>query len=156
MNLFRSNATLKPLKAHKAGKRSELAAYSKKTLATLGTGSMKQAVQLPQGENINEWLAVNTVGQLNASHDTTHDDSQGAYSRFWSTASQSSHSLLPALSSWSLLIVVVQSSVQSFSLLCVVLCCALYCCECACQTSSTSCQCCTVPSVSCALSRAVL
>lgn len=64
MNLFRSNATLKPLKAHKAGKRSELAAYSKKTLATLGTGSMKQAVQLPQGENINEWLAVNTVGQF--------------------------------------------------------------------------------------------
>ena len=63
MNLFRSNATLKPLKAHKAGKRSELAAYSKKTLATLGTGSMKQAVQLPQGENINEWLAVNTVGR---------------------------------------------------------------------------------------------
>ena len=66
MNLFRSNATLKPLKAHK-GKRSELAAYSKKTLATLGTGSMKQAVQLPQGENLNEWLAVNTVGQTRAS-----------------------------------------------------------------------------------------
>jgi MOB kinase activator 1 len=65
MNLFKSNATLKPLKAHKAGKRSELSEYSKKTLATLGTGSMKEAVQLPPGENLNEWLAVNTVDFFN-------------------------------------------------------------------------------------------
>jgi hypothetical protein len=56
MNLFNRNATLKPLKAHKAGRRSELSDYSKKTLATLGTGgNMKQAVQLPPGENVNEW-----------------------------------------------------------------------------------------------------
>jgi hypothetical protein len=55
MNLFNRNATLKPLKSHKAGKRSELSEYSKKTLATLGTGSMRQAVMLPPGENLNEW-----------------------------------------------------------------------------------------------------
>ena len=90
MNLFRSNATLKPLKAHKAGKRSELAAYSKKTLATLGTGSMKQAVQLPQGENINEWLAVNTVGQA-----TPHSRAEQSRAEQSSITRHTAHCPLP-------------------------------------------------------------
>ncbi|ODQ50673.1 Sid2p-Mob1p kinase complex regulatory subunit Mob1 [Saitoella complicata NRRL Y-17804] len=29
--------------------------------ATLGSGNLKKAVQLPEGEDLNEWLAVNTV-----------------------------------------------------------------------------------------------
>ena len=68
MNLFNRHATLKPLKAHKAGKRSELSEYSKKTLATLGTGSMRQAVQLPPGENINEWSHTLTHTRTHTLH----------------------------------------------------------------------------------------
>ncbi len=34
--------------------------------ATLGTGNMLQAVALPEGEDLNEWLAVNTVDFYNA------------------------------------------------------------------------------------------
>jgi len=30
-------------------------------LATLGSGSMLQAVKLPKGEDVNEWLAVNST-----------------------------------------------------------------------------------------------
>jgi MOB kinase activator 1 len=29
--------------------------------ATLGSGNLKQAVQLPEGEDLNEWLAVNST-----------------------------------------------------------------------------------------------
>jgi hypothetical protein len=29
--------------------------------ATLGSGNLREAVRLPPGEDINEWLAVNTV-----------------------------------------------------------------------------------------------
>ncbi|CAG9464194.1 unnamed protein product [Pedinophyceae sp. YPF-701] len=34
--------------------------------ATLGSGNLKEAVRLPPGEDLNEWLAVNTVGFYNA------------------------------------------------------------------------------------------
>ena len=95
MNLFRSNATLKPLKAHKAGKRSELAAYSKKTLATLGTGSMKQAVQLPQGESLNEWLAVNTVGQWSTAQRSAAQHSTAQHSTAYSMLLSASPFSLP-------------------------------------------------------------
>lgn len=33
--------------------------------ATLGSGNLQQAVQLPEGEDLNEWLAVNTVDFFN-------------------------------------------------------------------------------------------
>ncbi|PKU78001.1 MOB kinase activator-like 1 [Dendrobium catenatum] len=33
--------------------------------ATLGTGNIKEAVRLPPGENLNEWLAVNTIDFFN-------------------------------------------------------------------------------------------
>jgi len=65
MNIFNRNQTLKPLTNHKKGKSSELHDYAKRTLATLGSGSMKSAVQLPAGENLNEWIAVNTVDFFN-------------------------------------------------------------------------------------------
>lgn len=39
--------------------------YANKTLATLGSGDMASAVRLPQGEDLNEWLAVNIVDFFN-------------------------------------------------------------------------------------------
>lgn len=34
--------------------------------ATLGQGKVREAVRLPEGEDLNEWLAVNTVDFYNA------------------------------------------------------------------------------------------
>jgi len=39
------------------GNRSKLSEYAK---ATLGSGNMRSAVVLPKGEELNEWLAVNS------------------------------------------------------------------------------------------------
>ena len=33
--------------------------------ATLGSGNLREAVQLPPGEDLNEWLAVNVVDFYN-------------------------------------------------------------------------------------------
>ncbi|GAU31664.1 hypothetical protein TSUD_222680 [Trifolium subterraneum] len=33
--------------------------------ATLGSGNLREAVKLPPGEDLNEWLAVNTVDFFN-------------------------------------------------------------------------------------------
>jgi len=66
MSFFNRNKTFKPIKSHKDGtKRSQLSQFSQKTLATLGSGSMEAAVKLPKGEDMNEWLAVNTVDFFN-------------------------------------------------------------------------------------------
>jgi len=55
--------TFKPRKQHAKGtKRYEL---HKKAKVTLGSGDLRQAVALPAGEEINEWLAVNTVDFFN-------------------------------------------------------------------------------------------
>jgi len=57
------NRTFKPVKNHpKNGKRHKLSEYAK---ATLGSGNMRSAVVLPKGEDLNEWLAVNTVDFFN-------------------------------------------------------------------------------------------
>jgi len=57
------NKTFKPIKSHpKDGKRQKLSEYAK---ATLGSGNMRSAVILPKGEDLNEWLAVNTVDFFN-------------------------------------------------------------------------------------------
>ncbi|XP_064388925.1 MOB kinase activator 1B-like isoform X2 [Halichondria panicea] len=37
----------------------------KHAAATLGSGNLKLAVQLPDGEDLNEWIAVNTVDFFN-------------------------------------------------------------------------------------------
>jgi len=51
--------TFKPKKCHDRGtKRYEL---HKQAKATLGSGNLKAAVQLPESEDINEWLAVNST-----------------------------------------------------------------------------------------------
>jgi len=57
--MFGRNKTFKAVKKHKDGsKKHKLSEYAK---ATLGSGNMRNAVVLPQGEDLNEWLAVNTV-----------------------------------------------------------------------------------------------
>jgi len=57
------NKTFKNIKAHpKNGKRHKLSEYAK---ATLGSGNMRSAVVLPKGEDLNEWLAVNSVDFFN-------------------------------------------------------------------------------------------
>mmetsp|Transcript_14860 Transcript_14860/g.20964 ORF Transcript_14860/g.20964 Transcript_14860/m.20964 type:complete len:248 (-) Transcript_14860:109-852(-) len=62
--MFGSNfKTYKPLKGHKRNPDQKL--LSQYAKATLGSGNMKNAVQLPPGEDLNEWLAVNTVEFFN-------------------------------------------------------------------------------------------
>jgi MOB kinase activator 1 len=52
------NKTFKPKKSFSKGtKRYELHKHAK---ATLGSGNLRQAVMLPEREDINEWLAVNS------------------------------------------------------------------------------------------------
>lgn len=52
------NKTFKPKKnINKGTKRYELHKYAK---ATLGSGNLKLAVKLPEREDMNEWLAVNS------------------------------------------------------------------------------------------------
>jgi len=60
---FDKNKTFKPTKHHQNGtKRYNL---HKQAKATLGSGNLKTAVKLPPGEDLNEWLAVNTVDFFN-------------------------------------------------------------------------------------------
>jgi len=55
--------TFRPRRNHRVGtKRYELHKYAQ---ATLGTGNLHDAVTLPEGEDPNEWLAVNTVDFFN-------------------------------------------------------------------------------------------
>lgn len=55
--------TFRPRRHHKAGtKRYELHKYAQ---ATLGAGNLHDAVTLPHGEDVDEWLAVNTVDFFN-------------------------------------------------------------------------------------------
>jgi len=55
--------TFKPKKSFSKGtKRHELHKHAK---ATLGSGNLKAAVQLPDKEDVNEWLAVHTVDFFN-------------------------------------------------------------------------------------------
>lgn len=55
--------TFRPKRNHRVGtKRHDLHKYAQ---ATLGTGNLHDAVTLPEGEDVNEWLAVNTVDFFN-------------------------------------------------------------------------------------------
>eukprot|EP00299_Pterocystis_sp_00344_P007761 c2666_g1_i1.p1 GENE.c2666_g1_i1~~c2666_g1_i1.p1 ORF type:complete len:212 (+),score=30.62 c2666_g1_i1:38-673(+) len=57
-----SHKTFRPKKKHPEGKRLELHNQAK---ATLGTGNLRDAVKLPPGEDLNEWLAMNTLDFFN-------------------------------------------------------------------------------------------
>jgi MOB kinase activator 1 len=54
----KKSQTFKPKKNIEEGtKQYQLKQYAE---ATLGSGNLRQAVKLPEGEDINEWLAVNS------------------------------------------------------------------------------------------------
>ncbi|TYJ29663.1 hypothetical protein E1A91_A06G082200v1 [Gossypium mustelinum] len=67
MSLFglgsRNQKTFRPKKNATSG--SKGAKLQKHIDATLGSGNLREAVRLPPGEDINEWLAVNTVDFFN-------------------------------------------------------------------------------------------
>lgn len=54
----RSNKTFKPKKNIPEG--THQYDLMKHAAATLGSGNLRNAVQLPEGEDINEWIAVNS------------------------------------------------------------------------------------------------
>lgn len=59
----RSNKTFKPKKNIIEGTHQyDLMKYA---TATLGSGNLRLAVRLPEGEDINEWIAVNIVDFFN-------------------------------------------------------------------------------------------
>jgi len=61
--LFAKGKTFKPKKTFEKGsKRYELHKYAK---GSLGMGNLREAVKLPEKEDENEWLAVNTVDFFN-------------------------------------------------------------------------------------------
>ena len=59
---FDKNKTFKPMKGHPTLKGTALHKFARETL---GSGDMKAAVQLPPGEDVNEWCAVHTVDFYN-------------------------------------------------------------------------------------------
>ncbi|XP_052149932.1 MOB kinase activator-like 1A [Oryza glaberrima] len=67
MSLFgrssRSQLTFRPKKSSPSG--SKGLPLKKHIDATLGSGNLREAVRLPIGEDLNEWLAVNTVDFFN-------------------------------------------------------------------------------------------
>ena len=52
----RSRNQFKPTRANKGTTSYQLRQFAE---ATLGSGSLRKAVKLPEGEDLNEWLAVN-------------------------------------------------------------------------------------------------
>ena len=52
----RTRGQFKPRAANKGTSSYQLRQFAE---ATLGSGSLRKAVQLPEGEDLNEWLAVN-------------------------------------------------------------------------------------------------
>jgi len=69
MSFFERNKTYKPEKKLKGQKQQNLQKTIKATMkATLGGGDLRKTVQLPPGEDPNEWIAVNTVHFYNAAN----------------------------------------------------------------------------------------
>ncbi|ERE88017.1 mps one binder kinase activator-like 1A-like protein [Cricetulus griseus] len=70
----RSSKTFKPKKNIPEGSHQyELLKHAE---ATLGSGNLRMAVMLPEGEDLNEWVAVNTVdffNQINMLYGTITD-----------------------------------------------------------------------------------
>jgi len=65
---WKDNKTIRPQKTLQ-GKQGKLHNTIKATMkATLGGGELKKTVQLPEGEDLREWIAVNTVHFYNAAN----------------------------------------------------------------------------------------
>jgi len=63
------NKTFKPERKIKGSNAQKLHKTIKATMrATLGGGDLRKTVQLPEGEDLNEWIAVNTVHFYNAAN----------------------------------------------------------------------------------------
>ncbi|KIW92213.1 uncharacterized protein Z519_07197 [Cladophialophora bantiana CBS 173.52] len=58
----RTRGQFKPQRANKGTSSYQLRQFAE---ATLGSGSLRKAVKLPEGEDLNEWLAVNVVDFYN-------------------------------------------------------------------------------------------
>mmetsp|Transcript_11528 Transcript_11528/g.22677 ORF Transcript_11528/g.22677 Transcript_11528/m.22677 type:complete len:211 (-) Transcript_11528:434-1066(-) len=61
---------------HANQRRNDLSKYTK---STLGSGDLKQAVQLPKGEDMNEWIATNIVdffNEISMLYDLCTDDAE--------------------------------------------------------------------------------
>jgi len=70
-SFWERNKTVKPVHAApvKGDKQQKLHNTIKATMkATLGGGDLRKTVQLPEGEDLNEWIAVNTVHFYNAAN----------------------------------------------------------------------------------------
>lgn len=67
MSLFgignRNHKTFRPKKSAPSG--SKGAQLKKHIDANLGSGNLKEAVRLPPGEDLHEWLAINTIDFFN-------------------------------------------------------------------------------------------
>lgn len=59
----KATKTFKPQKHIPEGSRQRT--LQEKMMQTLGSGNLRLAVQLPEGEDLNEWIAVNTVDFFN-------------------------------------------------------------------------------------------
>lgn len=57
----RNSRTRAPFKPNKAGRGTSSWQLKQFAEATLGSGSLRKAVKLPEGEDLNEWLAVNST-----------------------------------------------------------------------------------------------
>lgn len=62
------NKTFKPAKDAGKGREKTHKTLQATMRATLGGGELKNAVKLPEGEDLNEWIAVNTVHFYNAAN----------------------------------------------------------------------------------------
>jgi MOB kinase activator 1 len=63
----RTRAPFKPRSAAKGTSSYQLRQFAE---ATLGSGSLRKAVKLPEGEDLNEWLAVNGKSPMVLTYDT--------------------------------------------------------------------------------------
>ncbi|KAK4785762.1 hypothetical protein SAY86_002451 [Trapa natans] len=74
MSLFglgsRNQKTFRPKKSAPSGTKG--AQLQKHIDATLGSGNLREAVRLPPGEDINEWLAVNSKRFLYSAKNSSH------------------------------------------------------------------------------------
>lgn len=61
----RSRNQFKPTRANKGTTSYQLRQFAE---ATLGSGSLRKAVKLPEGEDLNEWLAVNGAHWIGTGH----------------------------------------------------------------------------------------
>ncbi|KAF2752860.1 hypothetical protein EJ05DRAFT_480878 [Pseudovirgaria hyperparasitica] len=61
----RNSRTRAPFKPNKSGRGTSSWQLKQFAEATLGSGSLRKAVKLPEGEDFNEWLAVNVVDFYN-------------------------------------------------------------------------------------------